>query len=222
MSAVRLVLYAEGAGESAGESTLLPAPGEGLREEHLGAAHVLVRRCVVEVGNLPEGAVRFVSPLRLGARHARGSDLLDRRSLRRLLTWPTPGRRPDLGVVLVDNDGDDERRKVMNAHVEALGLGVVIGVAKQEFEAWLIADHLAVRTIFGRDPGKPPAVEDMTRAEAKQLLAIWTDKLASNSKPREVRVDLARRASLDSLRTLKAFARFLDELRTALQRVQAP
>ena len=44
MTTRRVVLYAEGANESAGAITTLPAVGVALDDAHLGAAHVLVRR----------------------------------------------------------------------------------------------------------------------------------------------------------------------------------
>lgn len=132
MGALRTVLIGEGGGELGGESTLLPAPGEPLDEPHIGAGHLLVRRCISKLGGIPEGAVRLESPLRLRARVPRGSDLLDRRNLRQLVTYASPGRRPDLAVVLVDADGDaNARKKLLQGHLEGLSLPTVVAVAAQ-------------------------------------------------------------------------------------------
>jgi hypothetical protein len=216
VGAIKVVLYAEGAGEAAGEFSLLPPPGDPLLEEHLGAAHLLVRRCIVDLANVPEGAVGFVSPLRLGVRPARGSDLLDRRSLRRLLTWPRPDRHPDFAVVLVDHDGDDKRRDQLVGGVADLPLVAAVGVAKQEFEAWLIADHRAVTQALGSGPAQPPEVEGLPRGKAKALLGEWIEQRPREAaKPREVRMTLARAANLDVLRRIGAFGRFFEDLRVA-------
>jgi hypothetical protein len=46
MATLRVVLYAEGAGETRGAVSLLPAPGEVLGEEWLGPGHLLIRRAI--------------------------------------------------------------------------------------------------------------------------------------------------------------------------------
>ena len=101
----RVVVYAEGRAEDAGSGPSVAAPREDLEESELGAAHILARRVIASESRVPEPAIRFVAPLRLvtGRRHA-GSDLLDRKKLRRLLTWPI--EPPSLAIVFVDEDGD--------------------------------------------------------------------------------------------------------------------
>ena len=69
---LRVVLYAEGPGELGGLARRLPAPGDALGEEHLGAGHILIRRLLVSLDATP----RFEAPQRVRARHAKGSDLL--------------------------------------------------------------------------------------------------------------------------------------------------
>ena len=49
---LRVVLLAEGGGEL-GAIGLRPAPGDRLRDEELGAAHVLVARCLERVRGIP-------------------------------------------------------------------------------------------------------------------------------------------------------------------------
>ena len=84
---LRVVVYAEGPGETGG-SAGRKAPGQELLDDELGAAHVLVRRCLSRGDLIPAAAVRFHEPLRTPAGHvARGSDLYNMRTLRKLLTW---------------------------------------------------------------------------------------------------------------------------------------
>jgi hypothetical protein len=144
---VRVVVYAEGSGERAGNLTLLPAPGESLSEDHLGPVHVLMRRAPVGARGLPEPAVQFEAPLRLarGGREPRGSDLQHRRTLRQLLRWPRADFRPDLAIVIVDADDELDRARRLEMETQDIGVSRVIAAAVREFESWLIADTDAVR-----------------------------------------------------------------------------
>src|SRR5581483_11436552 len=144
-----------------GETSRLPPPTELLGEDHRGPAHELIRRCVARDAAVPLPAVLFQCPLRARGRHPKGSDLLDRRTLRQLLTWPAPHRRPDLAIVLVDQDGAPDRRMTLRQLTEGISLPHVIAVAIQEFDAWLIADHGAVAGTLATKPPNPPAVEGL-------------------------------------------------------------
>src|SRR5262249_16615938 len=109
---LRVVLYAEGAGETGGELSLPPTPGSELAADHPGPGHELVRRCIVHSSPLKEGAVIFVAPLRLKTgRIPKGSDLLHRASLRQLLQWARPEHRPRFAIILVDCDGNNGRKQ---------------------------------------------------------------------------------------------------------------
>src|SRR5580704_10360316 len=114
---LRVVLYAEGAGETLGPTSALPAPGRPLEEGMLGGGHVLIRRTLGQARSIPDGEILFESPLRTRGRVARGSDLIDRRTVRQLLTWPDPNLRPDLVVVLVDRDEDKQRKNRLVGHL---------------------------------------------------------------------------------------------------------
>ena len=59
---IRVVLYAEGGGETGGEARLPPTPGAVLDESELGVGHVLVARALEKVRNIPIAAVRFEGP----------------------------------------------------------------------------------------------------------------------------------------------------------------
>jgi len=166
----RLVVYGEGDLDTGGESRYLPAPGEALEDAHLGAAHVLVRRCLADAKGVPEPSVRFLSPLRIKGRIHRGGDLLDRMRLRQLLSWPLATLRPDLAVVLVDQDGKPDRRAELERHVEGIPLPRVIGVAVEEFEAWLVADEVAITSATTSTADAVAAPEKLSPRGAKRHL----------------------------------------------------
>ena len=169
---LRVALYAEGAGEALGAMTLLPPPGEPLQEEHLGPAHILVRRLVSDARGMPEDAVHFVAPLRSDRGPiARGSMLHTPKSLRRLLMWASADLRPDLAVVLVDQDDATQRKRDLDAATEDLVVAHVIAVAVKEFEAWLLADPAALRNAVGPTDALPPEPEGLPCGAAKKLLA---------------------------------------------------
>jgi hypothetical protein len=151
----RVVIYAEGPGELAGRKRYDRAPGSPLTEMELGAAHLLVRRCLDRCRNLSPESIIFEEPLRTprGPR-ARGSMLLDEGTLRPLLTWPQ-STRPHLAVVLVDADGKQGRQQELESFVEGLSTQVAIGVAIQEFEAWLIADAEALKSVLHKPLPSP-------------------------------------------------------------------
>jgi hypothetical protein len=165
---IRVVLYAEGALEAG----VFRAPfGDELAEDEQGPAHVLVRRCIAAARTVPEPAVRFHRPQRTGRGLVpRGSLLLDRTTVRRLLSFP-PGRpRPEVGIVLVDADGDPARQRLLEELTRDLAIRVATAVAIQEFEAWLIADDTAVAAASGRPFPTQRAPESMKPREAKQVL----------------------------------------------------
>jgi hypothetical protein len=205
---LRLVLHAEGAGETAGPSSVLgAAPGQELEAGRLGAGHLLLGRVV---SSLVDDVVAFHEPWKTRrGRIAKGSDLLHAQTLRQLLTWPLPESRPDIAVVLVDRDGDRERERFLLQTIEDMQtLPVrVIGVAAEEFEAWLIADHVALGAVIGSTIDMTQDPESMKPGEAKAFLASC---LVAHADPAEARRQLARSLDLgtiarrcNSLRVLK-------------------
>lgn len=212
----RVVLYAEGVGELGGG--IQPAPGDPIPDEALGPAHDLVRRCLEVERRIPEAATTFVAPLRLRARQARGSDLLSRESLRQLLSWPLKQRRPDLAVVLVDADGDSGRQKLLQDYVADLLISKVVGVAIQEFEAWLLADVSAVSSTLGRTLQTTAEPESLERRKAKGILNDWVaEHSQEKDKALQLRRQIARLSDLDLIgRRCRAFGDF----RRALREVQ--
>jgi hypothetical protein len=217
MSSLRVVVYAEGAGELVGELRLRRAPGDTLVDEWLGPAHLLVRRAICSAKpSLPEGAIQFEEPLRVRAREARGSDLQDPRVLRTLLSWLLPENRPDLAVVLTDADGELDRKMRISSGLTGLHSKWILGVPVQEFEAWLIADAAAASSVLGPSAAPPADVEGLERAEAKEMLGRWGGSVP-NKTPREIRMSLAGIANLETLaRRCPAFAAFIGDLKAAL------
>ncbi len=210
---MRIVLYAEGAGDA--PTVGLPRHPEAvLGDEHLGPAHHLVLRCLCEGTRLPTAAVRFHAPLRHRGKLARGSDLLLGKVLRQLLTWPRVDSRPDLAVVLVDEDGDAGRRNRLEAVVANMPVRVVVGVAVRELEAWLLADIAAVGDVTQRKVSAPPNVESLEPGQAKRRLADATDGVDTFAK----RLRIAQTADLERLCKLRAFELFRKALRDAVDR----
>lgn len=149
---------------------------------------------------------------------ARGSDLLDGRTLRQLLTWVKPQQQPDLAIVLVDADGDLQRANRLRSIVSTVRVPSVVVASIQEFEAWLVADHACVAAVLGVSaplPGATDAPEELDPRAAKSLLAQWmadagcTDAEAQ----REARRRIVRACSLSTVRDrCRAFATFASEL----------
>ena len=189
-----------------------------MKEEHLGPAHILVRRCLVADRSIPEGAVRFEGPMRTPrACAAVGTALYGtRQSLRRLLTWPMHPKapqQPDLAVVLVDADGDTGRKTRLEAWCSDRPVTKVIGVAIQEFEAWLIADIRALKGALNAAPRAPTHLESMKGREAKELFALWLRTHVPDRSEREIRMTLASTCELDEVaKRCSAFDVFRKEL----------
>lgn len=200
---MRVVLYAEGAGEVGGTG-LPPAPGRQLGEELLGPGHILLSGAITLARKIPPQAIRFEQPLRTRGRLAKGSDLLSKRTLRQLLTWADLGQRPDLAVVLVDADGETGRRRTLLADTEGLPVTRVIAVAVQEFESWLIADPKAVSKVLGPETRLDHSPESLARREAKSLLARWCAKPQEAQLPEQIRLSLARHADPTQVRARSA------------------
>jgi hypothetical protein len=170
---LRVVFYAEGSAERAGEISLVPAPGATLSAEHLGPVHLLIHRALTDQ-RVPQGAVRFEAPLRVRGRTAKGSDLYSEGTLRQLLRWARPDLRPDLVVVMVDTDDELGRVRRLEAATTNIGVQRIVAGAVREFEAWLIADTRALRQTFGLDISTTRDPESMPCGEAKRQLADWT------------------------------------------------
>ena len=124
-----------------------------------------------------------------------------------------PVRRPDLAIVLVDSDGENQRRSELNGHVEGLPVTRVIGVAHQAFEAWLAADYTTVGEVLEGTVDAPPAVEMIPAREVKELVRGWIHELAPDADEKSARIEIARRCDLSILaRNCHSFEVFCKEL----------
>lgn len=210
----RVVVYAEGPGELAGRDTSRQrAPGTPLTEEELGAAHLLVRRCLERSRSLAPESIQFEEPLRSRGKLAKGSMLHSPNTLRPLLFWADEDMRPDLALVLVDADGKEDRQTELDSALQELTVDAVVAVAIQEFEAWLIADPEAVKSVLRKPLSPPRPPERLGRRQAKELLQQWSDEHASKREPAELRRQLVRECDLDTLaRVCPAFAELLRRL----------
>lgn len=209
MGALRVAVIAEGNGEA--RSNPLRGPGSVIEEDEWGPAHELVARLLESMGRLSRGAIQFVEPNRTSrGAVARGSQLLKSSTLRQLLSYPRPVDRPDLLIVLIDEDGESDRRGALTAVVADLPGTIVIAVATQEFEAWLIADADAVFRVVGTADRPPANVEGLAPGAAKEWL---TAHLTATGSPSSKRLDLAR---VLSLVTVRQHAASFDALAVAL------
>lgn len=213
---MRVALYGEGPGDI-GKSGLAwgLVPGDPLPEDRLGPAHDLVRRTLAWRSRQPEASIRFVMPLLDRGRQATGSALLPGPTLHRLLAWPPGPRRPELNVVLVDEDQERDRQHRLDDVALAALVPTVCAVARVEFESWLITDHEAVRSACGPGVGRPlTRIEQQRRRVAKDCLQGWTSGSADGG--REIRRTIARILDLDILlrrsRSYRAFCTRLDRL----------
>jgi len=216
---LRVVVYAEGAGELGGELPPPAAAGEPLEDRHLGPVHFLAKRSIELVRGVPTEAVRFEQGLRKkDAEMARGSDFVRRRTLLQLLVWPLHDMRPELAIVFVDEDGERARHKELCEWVRTLEYGrppTVIAVSREEFESWLITDRACVANVLGsvlEDGGSP---EDWPRGEAKRRLqrAIDESSKVNWASTSEVRRRICECCDLQVLRRgSRSFERFLYDL----------
>lgn len=204
---MRVVLYAEGSLETGLPVARTPAPGTELADADLGPAHLLIQRCLREVGNA-SSAITFEAPLRIAGRIARGSDLLAPRSLRRLLTWPARSLAPDLAVVLVDGDGETSRAPTLVSAIDGLSASIVVGVCVHEFESWLSADLTAVRAVSGRDVDELAEPHNLQPGAAKH----WLRSLRAEADESAFRRALAQQCDLDRLMRHRSFDTFAKDL----------
>lgn len=211
MSQLRVVVYAEGRGETAAEARL-PAPLELLSDAHLGPAHILLRRAIARARNVDARAVEFLSPLTIRGRTAQGSDLHDPATVRKLLAFLRV--IPQLAIVLVDADGDvGARRRPLQDLLESRPFVVVHAIAVQEFESWLIADVSAASKVLNRRLDEAPEPDGMTRGDAKERWHSWSEHVNPVDRAR-TRAAVAEQLDIDLLaRRSKSFARLLDDLR---------
>jgi hypothetical protein len=214
----RVVLYAEGPGDSGGEVRLLPEYGAALGDSHLGAAHHLVRRIIAEILPCPPEAITFTAPLRTSrGRYARGSDLLVPAILRRLVAFPPTPRRPDLAIVLIDEDGDRSRRELAKC-MEAGTVPAALGVPAPEFEAWLLCDQRCLCEQLNAAVDLPPDPDSMMPGQAKALLQRAVAPGEAEGRWGDAARRIAENLDLELALRVRSFERFVKDLRSCLRK----
>ena len=169
---LRVVLYAEGPGETLGAVPCSGPPGSPLNEEMLGPGHILIKRLIQDrIFPELELVVKFEAPLKdKKGRSVKGSMLHHRQTLRQIVTWPNSNMQPDVTVILADQDGDASREKTLEEFISDRSSNPVIGIAVREFEAWLLGDQNAVRRVIDVHFDPLKSVERMSPREAKECL----------------------------------------------------
>lgn len=209
MSALRAVLLAEGNGESGPNAQR--GPGSPIHVEDWGPGHELFARAIAASSSIPREAVQFLEPLRTSrGAIAKGSNLLHRQTLRRLLSY-LPAVRPELAIVLIDADGDTSRKQLLEGFLEDIPGVRLIAVAIQEFESWLSCDGKTLNAVLSADSGgAPQQPEKLAPGEAKAML----QKLMSNvDDARAARINLARHIDLNVVASrCPGFATCLNDL----------
>lgn len=215
----RIVLYAEGRGETGLSSSSATVGSRRIPTEAEGAAHILIRRLCRERLARDEREIQFEIPLRYKGREPAGADLLNRAVLRQLLTWSEPRFQPDIVIVLVDQDGDALRRDSLRQVVESLRLQfcTIIGVAVEEFEAWLIADHATVMRIADKNEQQGRAPESLAPGESKRRLQQLLSTSSRDVRVYDLRRELAGAVDLSLvLEECRSFKRFFEEIKQAM------
>lgn len=212
--ALRVVLYAEGRGETRGAFGIDPEPGVAIPKDRLGAGHTLLGRALSTLEGIPLGAVVFEGPLRPEGRTVVGSDLLVEKKLRRLVVGAVGTRTPDLIVFLIDDDGKNRYSGFARMLDELPSpMPRVPAVAVQEFEAWLLADAHAASGAVGRTVDESRELERLSPREAKKILKEWT----GDEHGLERRIAIAASCDLSIVRKrCRSYARFENDARRAI------
>lgn len=215
MSALRVVLLAEGNGEVGPNAQR--GPGSPVARADWGPAHELFARAIAHKSKIPRAAVQFLEPLRTArGAVAKGSNLHNERTLRRLVDY-LPAYRPELLIVLVDADGETGRKRQLETALRDIPGTRVIAVATQEFESWLVSDPAALVSVLAVDASSAPHhPEKLAPSEAKSLLTALS---ALVSDARQGRLNLAQHLDLASVASRCAsFATCLAELENQLSK----
>lgn len=209
MSALRVVLIAEGAGEV--RPNPLRFPLSTIPAEDWGPGHVLFARAIESRSSIPRLAVKFTEPLRTTRGAIAKGSALHGKTLRILLNYQ-PVDRPDLMIVLVDADGDTTRKRTLEGLVADMPGTKLIAAAIQEFESWLVSDGDTLARVVSAPLAKAPQhPERLARNEAKALLQTLS---ASVDDPAQARLSLAEQLDLEVVaKKCSSFATCLDELK---------
>ena len=211
LMAIKIVLYDEGRSELG--NTYQITPGRVINAESYGPAHILVQRQLSVYSPKP---LEFLAPLRKpNGQHRIGSDLLNKKSLRQALTWPPrETRTPDFAIIIVDQDGDKQRKTNLLENLQGITLGHVIALARQEFESWLITDYNCVNKILEKELQNPQEPEKKAPGEAKKVLNRAIKEVGQNYL--DIYYKICQNLDLELLRKNRSYEDFASELRGVL------
>ena len=212
---MRILVVGEGAHE-------VPPPAE--QEEGVsspsGALAIFVSRLLTGENEYVYDRVRRVKELRKkmpGAKRlhgVRGRQGMKRTSLLWMLHAEQTGY--DALVLVVDNDRQPDRIKEINEAQDSdhVRISRALGVASESFDAWILADEVALKWVLDRPVETQPDPESIAHPKPR------CEELASNASNdlalREVYAAVAERADLNKLkqRCPDGFAPFAERVKT--------
>lgn len=128
---------------------------------------------------------------------------------------------PDLIVVATDAncDGYNDRAKEILDHSEKAPAPVVLAIPDPHVERWLLLDGAAFKAAVGRGCNAPDQKCDRDRYKQRLIEAVHDAGVTPNLGGLEYAEDIIRNMDIDrAAQADRAFARFVDDLRTTLRR----
>ena len=128
---------------------------------------------------------------------------------------------PDLIVVATDANcaGFNDRAKEIDRHSKEALAPVVLAIPDPHIERWLLLDGEAFKAAVGQGCNAPDQKCDRARYKQRLIEAVRDAGVTPILGGLEYAEDIIRNMDLDrAARADRAFARFVDELRTALRR----
>ena len=128
---------------------------------------------------------------------------------------------PDLIVVATDAncDGYNDRAKEILDHSEKAPAPVVLAIPDPHVERWLLLDGAAFKAAVGQGCNAPDQKCDRDRYKQRLIEAVHDAGVTPNLGGLEYAEDIIRNMDIDrAAQADSAFARFVDDLRTALRR----
>lgn len=158
--------------------------------ELAGALKTLVQRLGLNESEIEQ---KRVSDSKLHAHHGKGKGYF-KRSLRWMLQAQKEGY--DALILVIDHDDRAERKNELDEAqaYQATTIPRALGVAIKTFDAWMLADEVALTAILNRNIQRQPSAEEL--ADPKSLIqqiaeeANWSDEIAVLYTQISERVDL--------------------------------
>lgn len=212
---LRITVYAEGATERTGldkDTRLQSRPAEILPEEQLGPVHILIKRVISSPHLKQEPKIDFLTMNRIVEdrgkprphfRIPRGGDISNVKYIRQFLTNIMAKSNTHMVIIVFDADGNPGLKREIEDKIADIPTPHVIGMAIQEFEAWLIADQKTIVDRLKSNLNQSTDPEKMKRGEAKKLYNKWlndSDDPEDITTSSEIRIHIARNCNLEILK----------------------